>query len=66
MAHALLEPEYLAKLSNQIYDEDIQAFVSASRQIENRLCTSRESLLGSGAWKQVRLVYKSYSIFDTS
>jgi hypothetical protein len=27
-------------------------FLSASRQIENHLCTARESLLGSGAWNK--------------
>ena len=27
-------------------------YLSASRQIENLLCTNRESLIGSGAWNK--------------
>ena len=30
--------------------ERIKQYLSASRQVENLICTSRESLLGSGAW----------------
>lgn len=43
-------------------------YLSASRQIENLLCTARESLLGSGAWNkefyselQARPFYQSIS-----
>lgn len=36
---------------SSISTERIKQFLSAARQIENLICTSRESLLGSSAWK---------------
>jgi hypothetical protein len=43
-----------SKKSKAERDAVVQAanYVSASRQIENLLCTSRESLIGSGAWNK--------------
>ena len=36
---------------SSISTQRIKQFLSAARQIENLICTSRESLLGSSAWK---------------
>lgn len=56
--------------SSEERDAVVQAanYLSASRQIENLICTARESLLGSGAWNkefyaelQARPFYQSVS-----
>lgn len=52
MALAFLDSDFLKKCQTNPYDVDAHAYASVSRQIENRLCTNRESLLGSGAWRQ--------------
>ena len=50
LSRALVDRRFLARMQENPGEEEHQLYISASRQIENRLCTSRESLLGSGAW----------------
>lgn len=53
IARYLLDPEFVQRCVDKPNKDDARSFTSAARQIENLICTSRESLLGSGAWKQV-------------
>ena len=46
------DPSFVAHIAAEPESPDGRKFLAASRQIENLICTSRESLLGSGAWNK--------------
>ena len=48
LACCLVDEEFSKSISKR--DKKVEQFLQAKRQIENLICTHRESLLGSSAW----------------
>ena len=52
LAQSMLDKDFLKRCQTHPYENDNPSYAMASRNIENRISTCRESLLGSGAWRQ--------------
>lgn len=52
LASSLMNTEFLKSFQRNPNSRDMQPYDAAVRQIEGVLSTTRESLLGSGAWRQ--------------
>lgn len=52
LASTLLNPEFLKSCHRNPNKPEVQQYDAAVRQIEGVVSTTRESLLGSGAWRQ--------------
>ena len=50
LARVQLDENFLESIMNKPKDSKNRRLLAASKQIEDKLCTIRESLLGSGAW----------------
>ena len=50
MAHAHVDSKFLTKLAANPAVAPNCNYLAAARQVENLVCTTRESLVGSGAW----------------
>ena len=50
LARVHLDEDFLVKVYKKRKEQKYSRFLAAARQIENKICTVRESLLGSGAW----------------
>jgi hypothetical protein len=52
LARTHIDPDFIASLVRDPQSPSSVKYSTASRQLENVICTSRESLLGSGAWNK--------------
>eukprot|EP01036_Dinobryon_divergens_P029692 gene29692-38821_t len=65
LGFCLVDETYLESVRKYPNREPHSSYLGASRQIENLICTSRESLLGSSAWKAEFLAQLSSRPFYT-
>ncbi len=52
LARTHVDPDFIASLVRDPESPSSVKYSTAARQLENVICTSRESLLGSGAWNK--------------
>lgn len=50
LANAHVDADFLSKMARSPNSSPNSSYIAAARQIENKICVYRESMVGSGAW----------------